>query len=227
MQMFGEISRFLDPVSLLIVFGGAIAVAILRTTRADAGRAFRALGQLFHADPEADAMAAIVAVGKIEKLTEIRSLACVDRIKTAERFLRRAVRRLAQAQTAEAFERWARHDLTERARRHQGAISYWRSMAEAAPAMGMIGTVAGLIQMFAALDDVAKIGPAMALAMLTTLYGIILANVIASPIASRLERLSEAELAWQREALDRLLHIAQSELAPVAPSKRPHLRTVS
>ena len=227
MQMFGEISRFLDPVSLMIVFGGVIAVAILRTTRTDAGRGFRALGQLFHADPEADAMAAIVAVGKIEKLTEIRSLACVDRIKTAERFLRRAVRRLSQAQTAEAFERWARHDLAERARRHQGAINYWRSMAEAAPAMGMIGTVAGLIQMFAALNDVAKIGPAMALAMLTTLYGIILANVIASPIASRLERLSEAELAWQREALDRLLHIAQAELAPVAPSKRPHLRTVS
>ena len=227
MQLFTEYSRFLDPLSLLIVVGGAIAVAMLRTTRRDAGRGFRALGQLVHADPEADAMAAIVAVGKIEKLTEIRNLSCVDRIKTAERFLRRAVRRLAQAQTAEAFERWARHDLAERERRHQGAISYWRSMAEAAPAMGMIGTVAGLIQMFAALDDVARIGPAMALAMLTTFYGIILANVVAAPVASRLERLSEAELAWQREALERLLQIAQAELAPVTPQKRPHLRTVS
>ena len=95
--MLGEIPRFFDPLSMLIVFGGAGLVAMLRTTRADAMRAFRAIGQIFHADPEADAMAAIVAVGKVEKLTEIRNIACIDRIKTAERFLRRAVRRLAQA----------------------------------------------------------------------------------------------------------------------------------
>lgn len=227
MQLLSEISRFLDPVSILIVFGGAAMIATLRSNRADAARAFRALGQLFSADPEADAMAAIVAVGKVEKLTEIRNIACVDRIKTAERFLRRAVRRLAQAQTAEAFDRWARHDLSERERRHQGAIGFWRSVAETAPAMGMIGTVTGLIQMFAALDDINKIGPAMALAMLTTLYGIVLATVVAGPIASRLERLSAAELGWQREALERLLQIAEAELAPVTPHKRPHLRTVS
>ena len=227
MQFLSDFSRFIDPVSMLIVFGGAAIVATMRATRGDAARAFRALSTIFTADPEADAMAAIVAVGKVEKLTEVRNIACVDRIKTAERFLRRAVRRLAQAQTAEAFARWARHDLAERERRHQGAISYWRSVAETAPAMGMIGTVIGLIQMFAALEDLSRIGPAMALAMLTTLYGIVLATVIAGPIASRLERLSNAELAWQREALERLLQIAEAELAPATPQKRPHLRTVS
>lgn len=227
MQFFSDISRFIDPVSMLIVFGGAIIVATMRATRGDAARAFRALGAVFTANPEADAMAAIVAVGKVEKLTEIRNIACVDRIKTAERFLRRAVRRLSQAQTADVFARWARHDLAERERRHQGAIGYWRSVAETAPAMGMIGTVIGLIQMFSALEDVTRIGPAMALAMLTTLYGIVLATVVAGPIASRLERLSTAELAWQREALERLLQIAEAELAPVTPHKRPVLRTVS
>jgi chemotaxis protein MotA len=227
MQFLSEFSRFIDPVSMLIVFGGAALIATMRATRSDAARAFRALGTIFTADPEADAMAAIVAVGKVEKLTEVRNIACVDRIKTAERFLRRAVRRLAQAQTAEAFARWARHDLAERERRHQGAIGYWRSVAETAPAMGMIGTVIGLIQMFAALEDLSRIGPAMALAMLTTLYGIVLATVIAGPLAARLERLSNAELTWQREALERLLQIAEAELAPVTSQKRPHLRTVS
>jgi chemotaxis protein MotA len=227
MQFFGEISRFIDPISMLIVFGGAAIVATIRATRGDTMRAFKALGPVFTADPEADAMAAIVAVGKVEKLTEIRNIACVDRIKTAERFLRRAVRRLSQAQTSDAFARWARHDLAERERRHQGAISYWRAIAETAPAMGMIGTVTGLIQMFAALDDVNKIGPAMALAMLTTLYGIVLATIVAGPIATRLDKLSTAELAWQREALERLLQIADAELAPATPHKRPHLRTVS
>jgi chemotaxis protein MotA len=228
MQFLGEITRFLDPASMMIVFGGAAVVATMRATSGDARRAFKALGPVFTANPEADALAAVVAVGKVEKLTEIRNIACVDRIKTAERFLRRAVRRLAQAQTADAFARWARHDLAEREHRHQGAIAFWRSVAETAPAMGMIGTVIGLIQMFSALEDLSKIGPAMALAMLTTLYGIILATVVAGPIATRLERLSKSELAWQREALERLLQIAEAELAPVSPPKqRPVLRTVS
>ena len=110
MQFLSDFSRFIDPVSMLIVFGGAAIVATMRATRGDAARAFRALGTIFTADPEADAMAAIVAVGKVEKLTEVRNIACVDRIKTAERFLRRAVRRLAQAQTAEAFAQKDRKD---------------------------------------------------------------------------------------------------------------------
>lgn len=229
MNLVPEIARFLDPASLAIVFGGALAIAALRAARGDVRRAFAALRPCVAADPEADALAAIVAVGKIEKLAEARSIACADRIKTAERFLRRATRRLSQAPSAESFSHWADRDLAERERRHQGAIGYWRSVAETAPAMGMIGTVAGLIQMFAAMDDAARIGPAMALAMLTTLYGIVLATVVASPIAIRLERLSLAELAWQREALDQMLRIAEAELAPT-PAHRPHraqLRTVS
>lgn len=229
MNLVPELSRFLDPASLAIVFGGALVISALRAARGDVRRAFAALRPCVSADPEADALAAIVAVGKIEKLAEARSIACADRIKTAERFLRRATRRLSQAPSAESFAHWAETDLANRERRHQGAIGYWRSVAETAPAMGMIGTVIGLIQMFAVMDDAAQIGPAMALAMLTTLYGIVLATIVATPIAIRLERLSIAELAWQREALDRMLWIAETELAPTAPHRlqRPHLRTVS
>ncbi len=94
--------------------------------------------------------------------------------------------------------------------------------------MGMIGTIVGLIGMFSAMDDSARIGPAMALAMLTTLYGVILSGAIAGPIAARLERLSEAERAWQARALERLERLARSELAPaIRPLARPILREVA
>ena len=83
--------------------------------------------------------------------------------------------------------------------------------AEAAPAMGMIGTVIGLIGMFAAMDDPATIGPAMALALLTTLYGLIFSAAVAGPIAGRLERLSMAERRWQQTALARLEALARAE----------------
>lgn len=226
-QMLNEFSRFIDPLSMLIVFGGAAGVAALRATKGDVSRAFGAIVPLIASDPEADGYAAIAAVGKIEKIADGRGISCADRIKTAERFLRRAARRLSVAPTADAFSRWARSELAQREARHQGAIAYWRSVAETAPSMGMIGTVIGLIQMFARLDDVATIGPAMALAMLTTLYGIILATVVAGPIAARLDKLSRAEIAWQHEALERMLQIAEAELAPSQTRGKPALRTVS
>lgn len=224
-----QIARFLDPLSFLIVFGGALAAAVVRSSRAEIGRAFTALGSLLRNQPEADAEAAMRAVNAIEVLAQVRSIACADRVHTAGLFLRRAAFRLSDATNSTDFALWAKDELDGRRRRHEGAIAFWRSVADAAPAMGMLGTVIGLVQMFAAMDDAAKIGPAMALAMLTTLYGIFLASIVAGPIAARLERLSEAELAWQAWALERLERLAHAELddLPVRPQARPHLRTVS
>ena len=108
---------------------------------------------------------------------------------------------------------WGQADLEARAERHDAAQAVWRGAADVAPAMGMIGTVVGLIRMFASMDDVSAIGPGMALALTTTLYGVIVANVIAGPIAARLERLSQVELAWQKDAVERLAAIARDELA--------------
>jgi chemotaxis protein MotA len=77
--------------------------------------------------------------------------------------------------------------------------------------MGMIGTVLGLIGMFASMDDPAGMGPAMAMAMLTTFYGLVLGTLMFGPVAARLERLSEAELRWQAKAVDRLAGLARAE----------------
>ena len=63
-----------------------------------------------------------------------------------------------------------------------------RKAAEVAPAMGLIGTLVGLVQMLGRLDDPTSIGPAMAVALLTTLYGAILANMLFAPLATKLER---------------------------------------
>lgn len=226
MEILGQIARYLDPLSLLIVFGGAALAAAARSTKADISRAISALGQLFSADPEADARAARVAVGRIEQLAEIRSIACADRVNTTGRFLRRAAMHLSDAASVESFARFAREDIDRRTRRHQDAIGVWRAVAEAAPGMGMIGTILGLIQMFAVMDDPSRIGPGMALALLTTLYGIILSSAIAGPVAARLERLSEAELAWQRWTFERLEQLARAELEAHPLRTRLNLRAM-
>ncbi len=74
------------------------------------------------------------------------------------------------------------------------------------------------------MDDPAALGPAMALALLTTFYGVVIANMIAAPIAARLADLSERELAWQQEVVARMLGIARRENAPL---RRASIREVA
>jgi len=227
MEFPAEIARFLDPLSFLIVFGGAFLAATARSSREDIGRALGALRPLVRERPGADALAARRAVNAIEALAQAKSVACADRVRTAGVFLRRAAFRLSDAASSQDFTRWAEEELTGRRRRHAGAIDFWRALADGAPAMGMIGTIIGLVRMFAAMDDVAAIGPAMALAMLTTLYGIILSAAVAGPIAARLERLSEEEIAWQAWTLERFEALIRAELDAPPLRARPPLRSVS
>jgi chemotaxis protein MotA len=227
MFLLDEIARYIDPVAIGIVFGGTLLVTFLRATRGDLARALAAPGRLAGADPRADAGAARVSVSRIRELAEVRSIACVDRVETAQRFLLRAARELSDARASADFVRWATDEIEARRTRHQSVIAVWRSVAEAAPAMGMVGTIIGLVHMFANMDDPSKIGPGMAVAMLTTLYGVILGSGIAAPIAGRLESLSEAELAWQTAACKQLELLAREELdGQPRPVARPSLRTV-
>lgn len=224
-----SIARYIDPLALMIVFGGTLLVTIFRSPVRDIGHAVKALGLFGRADPAADAAAARVCVSRIRELAELRSLSCVDRVETAQRFLLRAARMLSDARSSADFARWAEGEIGARRQRHQAAIAVWRGIAEAAPAMGMIGTIIGLVQMFARMDDPSQLGPAMAVAMLTTLYGVLLSSGIAAPVAARLETLSDAELAWQSSACRQLELIAREELdraPPPAPVARPRLRTV-
>jgi chemotaxis protein MotA len=203
---------FLDPVAPMLVFGGAVLAAALRSTGSDLKRAVAALKPMISLRADAEAQAARVAVNRIFEKTQSAGIATADRAPVVERFLARAARQLSDTRESGRFAVWAEADLNARAERHAAVHAVWRAAADAAPAMGMIGTIIGLIRMFGAMDDPSRIGPGMALALLTTLYGVIVANCVAGPIAARLERLSRAELLWQREALDRLATIANDQL---------------
>lgn len=209
--MIDVVDRFFDPLAFSIVLGGTMVVTWISATGKDGRRGFGALLPFFRARPAREAEAADQAVQRIRHLSEYKGLICADRVKTPVAFVHRAACKLADADSAEHFAVWAREELEDRRARHNAAIALWRHAAEVAPAMGMIGTVVGLIMMFARMTDVAAMGPAMAVAMLTTLYGLILAFGISGPIAARLERLSEAECAWQARVAERLLALARAE----------------
>jgi chemotaxis protein MotA len=84
-------------------------------------------------------------------------------------------------------------DINLSIERHETGREMFKSIGDAAPAMGMIGTLIGLVQMLSNMDDPKSIGPAMAVALLTTLYGAVIANAIALPLADKLKRIAMDE----------------------------------
>ena len=93
--------------------------------------------------------------------------------------------------------------------RHQMGEKVFRAIGESAPAFGMVGTLVGLVQMLANMQDPASIGPAMAVALLTTLYGALFANLVAMPIADKLHNRCDQERINKSLILESVLGIQQ------------------
>ena len=95
------------------------------------------------------------------------------------------------------------------AERHEIGISIFKALGDVGPAVGMIGTLIGLVQMLSAMDDPKSIGPAMAVALLTTLYGAMMATMLALPIADKLGLRNNAEQQGQALMIDAIMGIQQ------------------
>jgi len=214
-DFMGLLLNLFNPLTLGVMLGGCALVALLQNGPHGFFRAFAALSALWKSDPDKDMLLARATMTKVDHIANLRGLQCTDRVRSANPFLAMAIRKLADTENVDRFEMWAQQMLDDRRARHEKVHKVWQSIAESAPALGMAGTIVGLIGMFSAMDDPAKVGPAMALALLTTLYGVIIANLVAAPIAARLADLTERELAWQVELCDRMLRVARRETAPV------------
>lgn len=103
--------------------------------------------------------------------------------------------------------------------RHKKIITFWNNMAAMGPAWGMIGTLIGLVNMLKNLEDSSTIGPNMAVALLTTLYGSMLANWIATPVANKLSVNNDIEIMLKEVMIEGLLSIQAGENPRVIEEK--------
>lgn len=103
--------------------------------------------------------------------------------------------------------------------RHKKVISFYESVASMGPAWGMIGTLIGLINMLKNLSDISSVGPNMSVALITTLYGSLLANWIATPIASKLKYNNDLEIMLKEVTIEGLLSIQAGENPRVIEEK--------
>lgn len=207
------IGHIFAPLPILAVLLGAGFIAFMQTGPATLASALASLGPLLRARPDDERDNARALLFKVEAIAQLKGLAHTDRIKATHPFCVQTLNTLANSSDVDHFADWIHQDLDDRRQRHRCVITFWNALADAAPAMGMAGTIIGLIGMFAGMRDPATIGPFMALALMTTLHGMILSNAIAGPIANRLNSLSERELAWQSAFAERVIAIARKEPA--------------
>ena len=171
----------------------------------------------------------------IEQLVELGTIARKDGMIALEGqdiknpFLAKGVRMLVDGTDGKLIKKALEVDMEQQANRHAGGKQFFESAKEIAPAMGMIGTLVGLVLMLGNMSDPKSIGPAMAVALLTTMYGAIVANVLCLPLCQKLEAYAKKEAYNNALCLEAILFIQSGgnpRLLPdvllgfVAPKKR-------
>jgi chemotaxis protein MotA len=185
------IGPFLDPLALAIVLGGTVVAVVLRTPLGDLGRGLTALRTLGRRRFDVEPL--LAQVGALGRIARRHGVIALDRSVIADPDVAVAVAAIVDGASPEQVTTLLEQRRIARFERQRAAVEMWSGAADIAPAMGMIGTLIGLVQMFTAMRDPATIGAAMAVALLTTLYGAIVACLIATPVAARLKRQSRHE----------------------------------
>jgi chemotaxis protein MotA len=124
-----------------------------------------------------------------------------------DRFVQLGVQLLVDGSDERVVKETLDIELAATEQRHRTSIAFFERLAGYAPTFGMVGTVIGLVNMLGNLTDPAQLGQGMALALLTTLYGVLIGNLVFAPIAARLERLHDVEMEALEVAMDGILTI--------------------
>ena len=199
-------AAFFDVPSMLIVVAGSIAVVLFRCSLGEFLGAIGVMGKTFKnkLEPGEDLIIQIVELANIARKDGMIAL---EGQEIANPFLAKAIGMLVDGTEADMIRKSLEQDIESTKLRHKQGAAIFSAWGEIAPAMGMIGTLVGLVQMLGNMSDPKSIGPAMAVALLTTMYGAILANVLCLPIAMKLGNQADIEAANNNLILEGVLFI--------------------
>ncbi len=191
----GPLSIFVDIPSVAIVFGGSIGVALINYPLADIiGMIAIVKKTVLIKEPNTNKLIAQLLdfAGKARKGGILSLQDQIDAIE--DKFLVKALQMAVDGQEPAELKAILMTDIDNLAARHSYGSEILNTMGAIGPAMGMIGTLIGLVQMLQNMSDPAAIGPAMAVALLTTFYGAVLANILFIPMAGKLKARSSTEV---------------------------------
>lgn len=184
----GNFLQFIDIPAMLIVFGGTFLVVLAKSTIPEFKSAFSTAREAISDSPTrlSDLIDEMIDVGRVARYNDRWMVMLEDR-EYNDHFIAKAVRLWVDGLDATLMKDALLRELTELKSRYDNARDFFVYAQELAPAMGMIGTLLGLVLMMGNMSDPRAIGPGMAVALLTTLYGAILANVIFGPLVQKIQ----------------------------------------
>ncbi len=186
MVVGGGLMPFIDIPSIIIVLGGTTTAVLSQVSLGQfIGSIKVGLSALLHksADPQALIEEAVELANVVRK----EGILALEEKEISHPFLKKGIDMCIDGQEPAIVQRTLANDINLSIEHKALGITVFEAAAEAAPAMGMIGTLIGLVLMLGNMDDPKSIGPSMAVALLTTLYGAVLANGFASPLANKLK----------------------------------------
>ncbi len=184
--MGGSLGAFVDVPSIMVVFGGTIAATLIKFPMRDVMKSMKTGIGIAFKNPKEDPQSIYDKAMELSALVRKNGLLGLESVEIENDVMKRGIRMCVDGHSGEVVRSSVSAEVAKSIQRDELGELMFRGIGETAPAFGMIGTLVGLVQMLANLSDPAAIGPAMAIAMLTTFYGAVLANLIAIPIADKL-----------------------------------------
>jgi chemotaxis protein MotA len=216
----GNPKVFFDVGSILIVFGGTIAATLINYPLKEVLSVMGVVKNAFtHKTPNSEET--------IKQIVRLADLARREGILALERemkgvgdsFLNQGMQLAVDGTEPDQIRQIMGTELAYLQERHDVGQGIFKSMGSYAPAFGMIGTLIGLVLMLAHMDDPSKIGPGMAIALITTFYGAVLANLIFLPIAGKLKSRSKQEMMIKELVLEGVLSIQSGDNPRIVEQK--------
>lgn len=212
--------RYLDLPSAIITFGGSFFAVMASFSLSDFTGGLKSFMLVFKA-PSTDVR------GMIQKIIDLSNVARKEGLLSLEEaagdledeFMKKGILLIVDGTDPELVRGIMETELISTEDRHKSKINFWETLGAMGPARGMIGTLIGLVNMLYEMDDPSSIGPSMAVALITTLYGSILANWICAPVASKLKTNNSNEIMVKEIMIEGLLSIQAGENPRVIEEK--------
>lgn len=191
-MMGGDIMSFINVPGLAIVLGGTAAATLIMQRLVVVIGAFKVgMNVLFNRYKSPEDLIKIIS--NLATIARKEGLLAFEKEKIKDEFLDKGIKLLSDGLNEKEVVSILRTELIYLKNRHRRGQKIFKFMAATSPAMGMVGTLIGLVQMLQVLDDPSAIGPAMATALLTTFYGAVMAFLFFGPMATKLENKTEDE----------------------------------
>ena len=215
-----HINRYWDLASVIITLGGTFFSVMAGKSMKDYTGGLKSFTLVFKA-PDLDAKT------MIQKIIDLSNIARKEGLLSLEEaagdldddFMKKGILLIVDGTDPDLVRGIMETELISIEDRHKKNIAFWEDLGGMGPAWGMIGTLIGLVNMLYEMDDPSAIGPSMAVALITTLYGSLLANWICAPVASKLKSNNAGEIMMKEIMIEGLLSIQAGENPRVIEEK--------